>query len=1066
MKFSDLHEEIRLRLQRLRDKTTIQQDAVILTKQEYNDLFWQLIHTQQSQRFKNAGINLVEQLNSYIAAHRFAYPATFSIRAPVKLKRPTPPAAQQRVSDIHLIEKLDRYFNDSLINACGNDRQQLGRLLYCAMRYGGLLRQDLINSLTSQLMSAQPMCYEKLIWFELKGDAGEIQIWQPDKITVQLLHHWYVLHQPSQPLQNLDADFYLKGFVRQSQITLPNGPRFTWLAQAITALLSLEISPYSLPVLSGIQPNLTLKQQVFYRLISQKSPPQPLVETTTSTPEGKDQRLYIAPVKYAPNTRQYNDRMALLCVKDISNMLRQHKRGKDKANQPRQQLHSMLARDVEAKIKSTAFLPPALHYLLHWASVRLTSQSRWSGKLSPGTLATYLDSIAAPLLTTFAERDLVGMGAEELSELYMQLIDAGVSLAAQTKRARILRDFHIYLEITYQVSPCYLFQQYIAKGQRLEALTVDANILMPWEYRKACDYLLESTEQRSGLVFLQARAVLVLLMLGFRCGLRRREALFLRLQDVEIPVTKDSVGLSDYTTIYITPHEQRSLKTTSAERRIPIGLLLNDLEKSIFAEYLQTRQAVGSEHSPYLFYFGDTPPLGVTGRPVASENLLFDPLTTLLQRITGDNSFRFHHLRHSFATWMLWAWQRKPNDVAPLPFPTLADTREFSHLAKAKATLLQLTDTQPTRKVLHTISAMIGHAAPSMTLFHYIHSASWLIWVELNHCAPYISRDAEATLAAVDVRTASRARLIPVSPDSQYQGMAEYAAQKLLKHCTKVLLEHWRPPAERQLGALNSAVTHRDLGLDIYCALLRHINYGIPIEVCAQDVNIELELLVKARENARYFFRQQFNEYSKFEYKKRPRNHKRFIYEDSLRVKIAPVAALPALPANPKSLNIALRMLKEFNELPEHEKTDILWAARYAVTSCSVTWPHFRCYTKSTLHRFIDAMLLFKKAFASAQRMRFTLVSSAPLESEERTARWRRWSLDNWPNQIRDNRADKDYSIKGHIAIDFIASSGSPKFRQRKMLARGKSQVQYRRRLSEYGVRFGLYLLFMVANSE
>ncbi len=67
MTFCDLHEEIRLRLQRLRDEATIQQDAVILTKQEYNDLFWQLIHTQQSQRFKNAEINLVEQLNSYIA---------------------------------------------------------------------------------------------------------------------------------------------------------------------------------------------------------------------------------------------------------------------------------------------------------------------------------------------------------------------------------------------------------------------------------------------------------------------------------------------------------------------------------------------------------------------------------------------------------------------------------------------------------------------------------------------------------------------------------------------------------------------------------------------------------------------------------------------------------------------------------------------------------------------------------------------------------------------------------------------------------------------------------------
>jgi len=98
--------------------------------------------------------------------------------------------------------------------------------------------------------------------------------------------------------------------------------------------------------------------------------------------------------------------------------------------------------------------------------------------------------------------------------------------------------------------------------------------------------------------------------------------------------------------------------------------------------------------------------------------------------------------------------------------------------------------------------------------------------------------------------------------------------------------------------------------------------------------------------------------------------------------------------------------------------------------------------------------------------MRFTLVSSAPLNSEQRTALWRRWSLDNWPDQIRDNPADKDYSIKGHVAIDFIANSGSQKSRQRKMLARGKTQVQYRRRLNEYGVRFGLYLLFMVSNSE
>ena len=50
MKVTDLHEEIRLRLQRLKAEDTNDTDVVILTKQQYNDLFWQLLHTQQSQR--------------------------------------------------------------------------------------------------------------------------------------------------------------------------------------------------------------------------------------------------------------------------------------------------------------------------------------------------------------------------------------------------------------------------------------------------------------------------------------------------------------------------------------------------------------------------------------------------------------------------------------------------------------------------------------------------------------------------------------------------------------------------------------------------------------------------------------------------------------------------------------------------------------------------------------------------------------------------------------------------------------------------------------------------------
>ncbi len=49
------------------------------------------------------------------------------------------------------------------------------------------------------------------------------------------------------------------------------------------------------------------------------------------------------------------------------------------------------------------------------------------------------------------------------------------------------------------------------------------------------------------------------------------------------------------------------------------------------------------------------------------------------------------------------------------------------------------------------------------------------------------------------------------------------------------------------------------------------------------------------------------------------------------------------------------------------------------------------------------------------------------------------------------------------MTVDFMANEGKREYRETKRAVRGKSEVQHRRRLSEYGVRFGLYMLFLVA---
>lgn len=111
-------------------------------------------------------------------------------------------------------------------------------------------------------------------------------------------------------------------------------------------------------------------------------------------------------------------------------------------------------------------------------------------------------------------------------------------------------------------------------------------------------------------------------------------------------------------------------------------------------------------------------------------------------------------------------------------------------------------------------------------------------------------------------------------------------------------------------------------------------------------------------------------------------------------------------------------------------------------------------------------MSLFQKSLGVERRMRFTFVSRATLPSLKRTLQWHTWSLDDWPSASRDNRSDRDYAPNGYMTLDFMANEGKREYRIRKRKVRGQKEVQHRLRLSEYGVWFGLHMLFLVVNSQ
>lgn len=165
---------------------------------------------------------------------------------------------------------------------------------------------------------------------------------------------------------------------------------------------------------------------------------------------------------------------------------------------------------------------------------------------------------------------------------------------------------------------------------------VDANVLTLEEYEAVLDRI-ERSLAREDL----KRAAQLLVVFGFRCGLRRMEALKLLVQDVL---------LNESPELLIRPSEWRRLKTKNATRKIPLGPLFDKRELEWLTAWTQRRKMEmrsGIEAVPYLLAI----PQGNGELLIPSPEMIFNLIHPALREVTGDATVRFHHLRHSFGSW-------------------------------------------------------------------------------------------------------------------------------------------------------------------------------------------------------------------------------------------------------------------------------------------------------------------------------------------------------------------------------------------------------------------------------
>lgn len=202
-----------------------------------------------------------------------------------------------------------------------------------------------------------------------------------------------------------------------------------------------------------------------------------------------------------------------------------------------------------------------------------------------------------------------------MESVYEGLLEAQPTDGKRRVLAKGIYEFHTFLERRYHYPP---ISPYAVLGIGQDVVSVDARILSEDQYQAVLRALdICGLELRTPRLVTAAKLFLVL---GFRLGLRRNEALKLRLCDIHLPqlaadaskrihqshpnmrkLTLAELDLS--VDLLVRPHAQRGLKTQNSVRRLPLRMLLEPDELTLMMSWYQQRQIEESEahFSEFLF---------------------------------------------------------------------------------------------------------------------------------------------------------------------------------------------------------------------------------------------------------------------------------------------------------------------------------------------------------------------------------------------------------------------------------------------------------------------------------
>ncbi|MGM0906188.1 MAG: hypothetical protein ACQEVQ_06630 [Pseudomonadota bacterium] len=1038
MTFSDLSVELKEVLEDVLDIDESTQSIPIFTRETVEAIFWKLIEFDE-----DSAKNLAEELSSFISS---LGRAEDQILVTAEITRPS---ARVTESDITLIEQLssfERLFHNLLEQQERSPKTDMGLLLFSAARYGGLLNEHNLVQFFHKLRNAEPpKVIGKTAWYAFRHDIAGNVIWLPDPLTLALITNWF-RHQKFESMRKQSAKRYGWHHYVNNLARIDDSITDNWqpksLLRACSVRLAMDIAPALVDIASGKTPTCAFNEHTWLRLLTEKSPALQKAHKQKPSFSKASRSLQIEYLQSSFDIELLK-RLGHICKRSIGGSV-QHC-----IDEIREEHETFAIR-----------LSPNLNLLLEWMIFRVLNAGSWSGPLKLSSAKNRLELLYRTLRANDETDDVMLHPDDGITKLYENIIQSYQS-KRQAAVARALRDFHDFLVRSYGVEPNYTPDKYILVDSRKnKALSVDAEVLMPWDYLELKSYL-----TRIGKSFEHqdiSRLVLAALILGYRAGLRRSEVHYLRVKDFSLWTEKPEA-----TEIIIKEHSLRTLKSPSAYRRIKVGALLTPQELRFLLALLSERQ---SQDGSDAFVFRTLS----CERPYVSTKILFEPLAQLLKQVTGNPAMRYHHLRHSAATWNFWRWLT-PSTGKHSAVPTLGKLINLNKVATERQAILGVRKgLEPSRKTLHALSMIIGHSHPTTTLRHYIHSSHITLHDQLCMTQPRLKKKVLAKLSGLSsrgLRKSMRRQAAEVGEPETNEWKASSIRDNCLLTLSVLQDKNIETKGWRKKSALNFTWLNREPGgerielIDYYLAAKDYFEGYESVTWLENRYAIFGATLNKVLEQAKALFKLQMDVRKGNGSVQRSRHWERIFIEqlDPLTGEINKepeyLERLPELPRQIRERMTLERMLLSVDNLNNTQKLKLAKVLNYFVNNSDRRSNGVSFRTRRSLDAFVSAVRLLELSVVgrggkSAERLRLTI--SAPEISdnpEKQKALEQYWNKSIGFASYQFSYRNRNLSSKykhGLANIDLMSVE-----------AKTSDTKPIKRRVADAGFRIGLYMLYI-----